>query len=93
MFPHLPFAIWLSLMLVGPGDTGWCLYLLCACKPILETLGDLLSPGTDWCGAAEFLGAGVVLVGCVPSDPLLCRSLLTRLLHSHRHKDGGILPL
>ena len=69
-FLCLPFAIWLSLVLVGPAVSGWCLFLLCTCRPISATLGDLLSPSTNCCGAAEFLGAGGVLVECVPSDPL-----------------------
>ena len=66
-------------MLVGPVVTGWCLPLLCACKPISATLSDLLPPGTDCCGAAEFLGEGRVLVGCVPSHPLLWRFLANNL--------------
>ena len=56
---HLPFAIWLSLVLVSPAVTGWC--CLCACKLILAPLGDWLSPGTDCCGAVQLLGAGRAL--------------------------------
>ena len=37
-FLHLPFAIWLSLVLVVPAVSGWCLSLLCVCKSVSAPL-------------------------------------------------------
>ena len=46
-FLLLPFAIWLSLALVGPAVTSWCLYLLWARKAISAPLDEWVSLGTD----------------------------------------------
>ena len=44
-FFHLPFAIWLFLMLVGLAVSGLSLTLLWACKPVSVLLGSQLSSG------------------------------------------------
>ena len=59
--PTFAFSIWLSLVLVGPAFTGWCLSWLCARKPISAPVGNQPSPGTDCWGAAHFLGAVLAL--------------------------------
>ena len=44
-FVCLPFAIRLSLVLIGHAVSGWSFFLLQAYKPVLALLGDQLSPG------------------------------------------------
>ena len=92
MFLHLPFAFWLSLVLVGPAVSGWCLSLLCACKPVSAPLSDQLSSHIVlWC--CPLLGAGGAWMDPVPDAlPLLC-SLCPgcTCLRSYRIEDGGVI--
>ena len=57
IFLCLPFAIWLSLVLVGLPVSGWSLSLLWTCKPVSAPLGDQFSLGLEGCGSAQLLGA------------------------------------
>ena len=78
MFLCLPFAILLSLSLVGLVVTGWFLNLLWACKAISAPLHDCVSHGTDcWC-AALLLGALEVVMWPAPS--CLCNPGVAHLL-------------
>ena len=91
-FLHLPFAILLFLVLVGPVLSGWRLSLLCTCKPVSAPLGDRLSPGTECCGAAQLLGAGVVLEDSAPAVLTLRCSLhsLMKLYAQWQWKNCGL---
>jgi hypothetical protein len=44
-FLHLPFTMWLSLVLDVLAVSGWSLFLLWVCKPVSTLHGDQLSPG------------------------------------------------
>ena len=77
MFLCLFFAIWLSLVLVGPTVIGWFLSLLWAWKPVSAPLCDQLSPGTVCFGAPSYwvqVEPGLTLsqllcCSCVPCAP------------------------
>ena len=74
MFLHLPFAIWLSLVLVGLAVSVWSLSLLWACKPVSILLGDQLSSSrvcAQGCGATWLPGANGGWKTPVPAAPLI----------------------
>ena len=71
MFLHLPFAIWLSLVLVGSAVSGGCFSLLWACKPGSAPVDDKLYPGAECCGAAQILHADGGWTDSLPAALLL----------------------
>ena len=72
-FLHLPFTMWLSLVLVGPDVSGRNLSLLWACKPVSAPLGDQLSPCPEVCGSAQPLTTdGAWKDPVLTTLPLLC---------------------
>ena len=57
----MPFAIWISLVLVGPAVSGLNLSLLWAWKSVSAPLGDQLSSGTEGCDSVQPLSLDVGL--------------------------------
>ena len=91
MFLCLPFVIWLSLVLVGPAVTGWCLSPLCVCKLISVPLGDhfpleQFSFGlpSSWVQVGPWETKSQVIL----YSSVLCVPGYNSLL-SHRSVDGG----